>query len=144
MKTKIPCFALLVLTAVALAGCGKKDEPTDVQPDAAKTGTSVAEAAGKTVEAAKTEAAKVTETVKTEAQTATASATSQAQGFIDKAKALVAEKKFQDASAALQQLGNLALTPEQQKIVNELKEQIAKGLAAASGAGSAVENLLKK
>lgn len=144
MKTTFPCIGLIAVAAFVFAGCGKKEEPPTIQHETAKTGTSVAEAAGKTAEAVKTEAAKVTEAVKTEAATAAATATSQAQSLIDKAKALVAEKKFQDASAALQQLGNLALTPEQQKTVNELKEQIAKGLAAASGVGTAVGDLLKK
>ena len=144
MKMQNITLTVIAVAALALAGCGKKDEGTQISDDTKKAGTSLGEAASKTVEAVKTEAGKVTEAVKKESESATATATAQAQSLIDKAKTLVADKKFQDAAAALQQLGNTALTPEQQKLVTDLKEQIKKGLEAAAGGASAVGNLLKK
>ena len=145
VKTALAALAIAALTST-FVGCGKKDEPqTPTTEDAKKAGDSVADAVGKTAEAVKTEAGKVVESVKKSAEAApSASVTAQAQELIDKAKTLVSDKKFQEASAALQQLGSLALTPEQQKLVDDLKEQIKKGLAAATDGASAVGNLLKK
>lgn len=144
MKAQNITFTFIAVAALALTGCGKKDAGDQAAEDAKKVGSTLSETAGKVAETVKTEAGKVTEAVKKESQATTEAATAQAQSLIDKAKTLIADKKFQDASAALQQLGSIALTPEQQKLVAELKEQIKKGLEAAAGGASAAGNLLKK
>ena len=66
--------------------------------------------------------------------------------MIDKAKNLVADGKFSDATTVLQQLTGLSLTVEQQKLVDGLKDQIQKALAAkaAADAAGAAGNLLKQ
>ena len=49
----------------------------------------------------------------------------QAQGLIDKAKAYIQDKKYEDALASLKGLANTKLTPgEQQKTVSDLKVQL--------------------
>jgi Arc/MetJ-type ribon-helix-helix transcriptional regulator len=66
--------------------------------------------------------------------------------LIDKAKSLIAEGKFSDASSVLQQLTGLSLTSEQTKLVDGLKEQIQKALAAkaAGDAAGAAGGFLKQ
>jgi hypothetical protein len=112
--------------------------------EAAKTAEAAKVEAAKTAEAAKVEAAKADQAAKTEA--AKAADNAKAQGLIDKAKNLVAEGKFSDASSTLQQLTGLSLTDVQQKLVDGLKDQIQKALAAkaAGDAAGAAGNLLKQ
>lgn len=80
-----------------------------------------------------------------EAETAIAAVNSQVQQLIDEAKNLIAENKFKEASTNLQQLAGQTLNAEQQKLVDSLKEQIQKALAAkaAADAAAAAGNLLK-
>jgi colicin import membrane protein len=110
--------------------------------EAAKAADAAKAEAAKTAEAAKVEAAKA-EAAKAEA--AKAADNAKTQGLIDKAKSLIAEGKFADASSALQQLAGQTLSGEQQTLVDGLKEQIQKALAAkaAENAAGAAGNLLK-
>jgi hypothetical protein len=153
----ITCTALLVLSA-----CSKEQSPADTQTQNTKPADSVKTEASKAVDAVQTEAAKAADALKTEAtkavdaskstaqqvsdkvasevKSAEPQAQQQAQGLIDKAKSLVGEQKYQEAMTSLSQLGNLKLTPDQQKIVDGLKAQIQSALAKAttSDAASAI------
>jgi hypothetical protein len=168
MKTMIKGTLVLTLAtalALGLAGCSKSEPVTPTADDANKAAAATADAAAKTAEAAKAEAAKTAEAAKAEAAKAADVAKAEAarvadaakadaaktsdnaktQGLIDKAKSLVAESKFSDASSVVQQLAGLSLTSEQQKLVDGLKEQIQKALAAKAteNAAGAAGNLLK-
>jgi hypothetical protein len=117
--------------------------------EAAKVAEAAAAEAAKAAEAVKAEAAKVEAAKAAEAakaDAAKAADTSKAQELIDKAKSLVAEGKFSDAASVLQQLAGQTLSDEQTQLVNVLKEQIQKALAAkaAENAAGSVGNLLKK
>jgi hypothetical protein len=114
-----------------------------VKAEAARTAEAARVEAAK-VEAARVEAARVADAAKVEA--ARAADNAKTQGFIDKAKSLIAEGKLSDASTVLQQLAGLSLSSDQQKLVDALKEQIQKALAAkaAEKAAASVGDLLKK
>ena len=112
--------------------------------EAAKTADAAKAEAAKTAEAAKAQAAITADAAKAEAEKAADA--SKTQGLIDKAKSLIAESKFTDASSVLQELSGKSLSAEQTKLVDGLKEQIQKALTAktADNAASAVGNLLNK
>jgi len=159
---KLPKIFLPLVAALAFgqAGCSKNETVAPAAGDANKTVDSTADAAAKAAEAAKAGAAKVTEAAKVEAarvgaakaeaakaaDAAKGADNAKVQGLIDKAKRLVAEGKFADATSVLQQLGGQLLSTDQQKLVEGLKEQLQKALAAkaAGDATGAAGNLLKK
>jgi len=137
-------FPIIAVLALALAGCSKQDSNPSAAEDAKKATTTAADTAMPTVDAAKAEAASIADTAKATGEKAAAESSGKVQELIDKAKSLVADNKFQDASGVLQQLGGMNLSDAQQKLVADLKEQIQKALVnkAAGGAGSSVGNLL--
>lgn len=141
MKTQRLVATLTVaIFAAGLTGCGKKEEPVSNAASETQKGTGDAGAAVQnTAEAARATAEKAAIEVKQQAEAAATSATAKAQELIDKAKALVSDKKYQDALAALKQTANLKLTPEQQKLVDDLKATITTALGS-----SGVGNLLNK
>ena len=107
--------------------------------DAAKADQAAKVEAAKVAEAAKVEAAKTAEAAKV----AEAANNSKIQELIDKAKNLITDTNFSDASSVLQQLAGQSLTDEQTKLVNGLKDQIQKALAAKAAACRG-RNLLNK
>jgi len=137
------------LTAIAfiLAGCTKQDSTsTPTAEDAKKAAAPAADALKQTTDSAKAATETAASDATKQAQDTAAATTGKAQEWIDKAQSLIADNKLSEASSALQQLAALKLTPEQQKLVDSLKEQIQKALAAkATGGGApAVGDLLKK
>jgi len=151
MKLDKIYVTLAAALALGLASCSKNEPATPTAEDANKAVISAADTAAKTADAAKAEAEKAAdaakgEAAKVEAAKADTAESATIQGFIDKAKSLVAEGKYADASTVLQQLAGKTLSAEQTTLVASLKEQIEKALAAKAteNAAGTAGNLLKK
>ena len=158
-KLILPLIAATTLV-LGLASCDKSETATPATNDAnkaadavkaetAKAADAVKTEAPKVVDAAKAETAKVADAAKVDAaktETANAADNGSIQGLIDKARSLVTDGKYSDATSVLQQLAGKSLSSDQQKIVDGLKEQIQKALAskATENAAGAAGNLLKK
>jgi hypothetical protein len=107
-----------------------KDQLVELKDKAAAEPAKLAAPVGVTVEGAKAETASATTNLR-----------SQAQDLIDQASKLVANTKYADAADKLKELSSFKLTPDQQKVADNLGEQIKKALA--SDAAKSVGNLFK-
>ena len=166
---------LLLLPCLAIAmtvGCGKKEEtppPSPTQSEASKLMDAANDAGKQVVDAARevgqqvgqtaSEAGKaVNEAVKSASQDintaaksalgdASSSVTAKYQEVVAKAQSLLKDAKYEEALNSLKNLGGLALSPDQQKVVTDLKTQIQTAWDAskkATGtATDAVKGLLK-
>ena len=149
MKITHSILGLTAGAALVLAvGCGKQEAPSGETPPPANVSQPVADAAKAAVEQVQTTAtavaAQAVQEVTAQANAAAAAASTQAQQVLDQAKGLVGEAKYQEALGLLQQLKELKLTPEQQKLLDDLKTQIQTALAKAAGtnAASVLGNIL--
>jgi outer membrane PBP1 activator LpoA protein len=126
----VPGITLCAALA-AVGGCGKQESPPAAETQKATEGASPE--ATKTVDTATTAAKQVPD----QATVQVNAGEQQAQGLIDRAKAYIAEKKYQDALGSLNQLANTKLTADQQKLVDDLKAQIQSALAKATASDPA-------
>lgn len=132
MKTITTITATISLAALCCAGCKKSEDTV--------TGT------GKT-DAAPVEEISVEETVVETAETAKQAindASAKAQEILTQAQNLVGEKKYEEAASLLQKLSNIELTPEQQKLLDDLKATIQKAMQseAVNEGTKAIGNML--
>ncbi len=139
MKTfQIATFTLSASAMILFTGCDRAEEQTPTPPSApcrsarrrdnpesptpttpATPDTSeIKETVDATVDAAKETAKEVTNEVQ-----------AQAQKTDEEAKTLVTESNWEKALEKVTSLGNMKLTPEQQKIVDDLKATIQKAIA---------------
>jgi ElaB/YqjD/DUF883 family membrane-anchored ribosome-binding protein len=147
MKSRLIAAAIAAASLALLStGCGRQETKTPAEPTAKTTAGKTMDEAQKAATAVADQAKKAAETMAAETKQAvgklTAETTKQSQGAIDKAKTLIGEKKYQDALTALSQLVAANLTPEQKKLVEELKAEAQRLMS--SDLGKAAEGMLKK
>lgn len=149
--------AVIALTTVAAfwltTGCGKKEEAA---PTAQETQKAVQQAAGEVQKAAEQQApavqqaaqqaaatvqqaaSSIQQTAASAVQQATATAATpqagaEAQSLIDKAKGLMADKKWMDALGALKDAAGKQPTAEQKGLLDQLIAEAQKALAGDAG-----------
>lgn len=141
---------LLPLACLALVACSKSPEPSaesTENPAAAKPlsvgevpAAAIAKAEAVVAEIETKSAAAVAELEGTIA-TAKADSTKLYTDAVAKAKAYLGEQKFDLALASLNSLKDVILTPEQQKMVTDLRGQITKAQDLYNQAQGATKNL---
>ena len=130
---KVIHLVAVIALAIGLAACSKQESETPAPTPA----PSAAQPAGMPKAAVP-------------AAPAAADISAQVQGLINKVKDLIAQKDYAGALSALKELSAMKLTPEQQKLVDDLKAQVQKAMAGAAAsdaqknASDAVGGLLGK
>jgi thioredoxin-like negative regulator of GroEL len=152
MRIRLVITGIVACATLASVGGCKKEEPVSSPVDqktresvTPQTEKAVAGAASEVKQATETVAAGVTQALQAavsekkpaEAVTLTDADVAQTQGLIDRAKGYVADKKYQEALDTIKQLAGAKQTPEQQKLVEDLKAQIQSALAKAAGSDAA-------
>lgn len=135
----IAVFAICGVFALAIS-CGKKEEATPpAQSETPKAAAAPAAEASKAVTAPAVEVPKVVEstaaavqTTATQTQSMTAQATDTAKSTLEKAQALMADKKYADAISALQSLSGQSLSTENKALTDSLLKQAQQAMAAQS------------
>ena|SRR5579862_8756940 len=147
MTTSKILGVLTLSTAVAiLGGCGQQGSTPAASSDAAKPATPAAAAAPAApatppaTDAAAASSSRATEPAgaaqaTAAAQQAATDTSSQAQGLIDKAKSMIDSGQYPEASKLLTELSSMQLTPDQQKMVDDLKTLVQQKLAGSSLGG---------
>jgi L-lactate utilization protein LutB len=145
MKSKYAVIALTIAAAFWLTtGCGKKEEAAPVAQDAQKA---VQQAAGEAQKAAEQQAPAVQQAAQQAAATAqqaaasaqqtaaaaTTQAGTEAQSLIDKAKGLMADKKWVDALGTLKDAAGKQPTAEQKGLLDQLIAEVQKAMAGDAG-----------
>ena len=147
MKAQRTIITLGAVLAITLAGCDKPSEPNQPTSGGQSTGAAnpAAEGVAAAVEAAKPAVEQAAKEVQAAANTAVAEATAKANALIDQTKKLISETKYPDAMNLINQLSSMKLTPEQEKLVADLKAQVQKALSSLSttNVSGAIGNLLK-
>ena len=140
MNLKLSLFGSVAIAIVLTSGCSKSDNAATTapaQPAAAAQG--MVEKATATAQA-QTEVVrqKAVETV-TNAQAQVDTAISKSQNLLTQAQGYLGQGKWTEALGALNQLNGQNLTPEQQTLLQSLKDQAQKGAATSAQAGAAAE-----
>ena len=139
MKPNFTLASTLVLIGATLflAACGKNESVPAPKSEA----SAPANAANAAVGEVKKQVEEVKGAVESKAKEVAAQANSQAQALIDQAKSLISQNKFSEALTSVNQLSSFKLSPDQQQLVEKLKEQIQKALAG-QGAAKSIGNLI--
>ena len=137
---KILICQISVIT-VLLTACSKQEDqstpavaqkpapaPAAPAPEAPKPVADAVTAAKDTAPSVANDATKAADTVKNEAAAAPATASTGFQAWTDKVKGLISQQKYTEALAAFSELPS-SLTPEQQKLVDQLKAQVQQSLS---------------
>lgn len=154
MKTKTLTTSLGTLLIVgALTGCNKPSSNSDAgttpppaAPEAAQPAATTPNT--DTMSAAAATAVSQTKTAVTNATAAMTDAVSAAKAkadtIISQAKSFINDQKYSDALDALNKLSSMALTPEQQKTVDDLKAQVKQLMAGGTNTLNAAKSLFGK
>lgn len=131
MKIQMTMFVAITGGLMLAIGCSKKEEaPAPPPPSAAAPANAIQKAADTAkaqTEVVKDAAAEVAATTQGQAE----AASSKVRDLTEQARKLLGENKPSDALSLLNQLTALKLTPEQQALVQSLKEQAQKAIEAA-------------
>lgn len=149
MKTKLIPLSF-VTVGVLLTACSEQPADKPATPPAAQTAP-VGDAASGAADAAQKAAGQVQQAAQPAAAAVTEAGSAVAakvKEVVGQAQGLLSQGKLQEAQDALKGLTDLKLTPDQQKLVDDLKAKIQQAMAAAKAGGAdpakAVQGLLPK
>ena len=131
MKPQILSLPIVAAIALGLAGCSKEsDKP--IAEQATDSANTAADSVKKFAADAKDAGQKLAQEGAQQVEKVADAATTKTQQTIDRAKKLFDQSNYQEALTTLQGMRNLELTPEQQKMVADLKARIQKVTVNAS------------